>query len=105
MQVDIEALPDERLSPQVEAAAYYIVSEAITNVTKYADASGVTVGIRRRNGTVTVTVADDGAGGADESRGSGLRGLTARVEALNGRLTVDSPPGAGTRIEAEIPLD
>jgi signal transduction histidine kinase len=105
VQVDIEALPDERLSPQVEAAAYYIVSEAITNVTKYADASGVTVAIRRRNGTVTVTVADDGAGGADESRGSGLRGLTARVEALNGRLTVDSPPGAGTRIEAEIPLD
>jgi signal transduction histidine kinase len=105
VQVDIEALPDERLSPQVEAAAYYIVSEAITNVTKYADASGVTVAIRRRNGTVTVTVADDGAGGADESRGSGLRGLTARVEALNGRLTVDSPPGAGTRIEADIPLD
>ena len=103
--VDIEALPDSRLSPQVEAAAYYIVSEAITNVTKYADASGVTVAIRRRNRTVTVTVADDGAGGADESRGSGLRGLTARVEALNGRLTVDSPPGEGTRIEAEIPLD
>jgi len=104
VQVDIEALPDERLSPQVEAAAYYIVSEAITNVTKYADASSVTVAIRRRNGTATVTVADDGAGGADPSRGSGLRGLTARVEALNGRLTVDSPPGAGTRIEAEIPL-
>ena len=104
VQVDIEALPDERLSPQVEAAAYYIVSEAITNVTKYADASSATVAIRRRNGTATVTVADDGAGGADPSRGSGLRGLTARVEALNGRLTVDSPPGAGTRIEAEIPL-
>ena len=105
VQVDIEALPDERLSPQVEAAAYYIVSEAITNVTKYADASSATVAIRQRDGTVTVTVADDGAGGADESRGSGLRGLTARVEALNGRLTVDSPPGEGTRIEAEIPLD
>ena len=104
VRVDIEALPDERLSPQVEAAAYYIVSEAITNVTKYADASSATVAIRRRNGTATVTVADDGAGGADPSRGSGLRGLTARVEALNGRLTVDSPPGAGTRIEAEIPL-
>ena len=104
VRVDIEALPDERLSPQVEAAAYYIVSEAITNVTKYADASSATVAIRRRNGTATVTVADDGAGGADPSRGSGLRGLTARVEALNGRLTVDSPSGAGTRIEAEIPL-
>ena len=104
VQVDIEALPDERLSPQVEAAAYYIVSEAITNVTKYADASSATVAIRQRDGTVTVTVADDGAGGADPSHGSGLRGLTARVEALNGRLTVESPPGAGTRIEAEIPL-
>ena len=104
VHVEVEALPDERLSPPVEAAAYYIVAEAITNVTKYARASSATVAIRRQDGAVTVTVADDGAGGADPARGSGLRGLTARVEALNGRLTVDSPPGRGTRIEAEIPL-
>jgi signal transduction histidine kinase len=104
VNVHIEALPEERLSPAVEAAAYYLVAEAITNVTKYAGASSATVAIRRRDGAATVTVADDGAGGADPARGSGLRGLAARVEALDGRLTVDSPPGGGTRIEAEIPL-
>src|SRR5690606_37879518 len=102
--VVIEALPEERLSPAVEAAAYYIVSEAVTNVAKYARASHATVAIRREDDATRVTVADDGAGGADPMHGSGLRGLAARVEALNGRLTVDSPPGQGTRIEAEIPL-
>jgi signal transduction histidine kinase len=104
LPVEVEAVPDERLSPPVEAAAYYIVAEALTNVTKYAGASAATVAIRRIDGSATVVVADDGAGGADPARGSGLRGLTARVEALNGRLTVVSPPGRGTRIEAEIPL-
>jgi signal transduction histidine kinase len=104
VDVVVEALPDERLSPPVEAAVYYIVSEAVTNVAKYAQASHATVAIRRHDGAATVTVADDGAGGADPLRGSGLRGLAARVEALDGRLTVDSPPGRGTRIEAEIPL-
>jgi signal transduction histidine kinase len=105
LPVEVEALPEERLSPPVEAAAYYIVAEALTNVTKYARASAATIAIRRTGESTTVVVADDGAGGADPARGSGLRGLTARVEALNGRLTVDSPPGRGTRIEAEIPLD
>lgn len=104
VEVDVAELPDERLGPSVEAAAYYIVAEAIANVTKYAGASRATVAIRRRNGAATVVVSDDGVGGADPARGSGLRGLMARVEALNGRLTVHSPPGAGTRIEAEIPL-
>jgi signal transduction histidine kinase len=101
--VDIEEVPDERLTAPVEAAAYYVVVEAITNVAKYAQASSATVSIRQSNGSATVIVSDDGVGGADPSRGSGLRGLAARVEALNGRLEVDSPPERGTRIRAEIP--
>jgi signal transduction histidine kinase len=79
------------------------VAEAITNVAKYAQASHASVAIRRTNGVATVTVRDDGVGGADPRRGSGLRGLAARVEALNGRLDVHSPPQQGTRIKAEIP--
>jgi signal transduction histidine kinase len=102
--VEITELPDERLAPAVEAAAYYVVAEALTNVAKYAHASHATVSIQRSNGSATVTVSDDGVGGADPARGSGLQGLAARVEALNGRLDVDSPPERGTRIRAKIPL-
>jgi signal transduction histidine kinase len=100
--VEITELPEERLAGPVEAAAYYVVAEAITNVAKYAQASIVTVSIRRANGQATVVVADDGVGGADPSRGTGLRGLADRLEALEGRLEVDSSAG-GTRISAEIP--
>jgi PAS domain S-box-containing protein len=101
--VDIGALPEERLSPAVEAAAYYIISEAVTNVAKYARASHVSVLVRDDGACTLVEVADDGVGGADPAKGSGLRGIADRVEALQGRLSVTSPPGAGTRIEAEIP--
>jgi signal transduction histidine kinase len=101
--VDITELPDERLPAHVEAAAYYVVAEAIANVGKYANASRATVSISRSNGSATVSVTDDGVGGADPAGGSGLRGLAARVEALNGRLDVDSAPGRGTSIRAEIP--
>jgi signal transduction histidine kinase len=93
------------LPPQVEAAAYYVVSEALANVTKYAQASAVEVKVQRRNGFAVVEVADDGVGGADPLRGSGLRGLADRVASLSGKLQVDSPPGAGTRVRAEIPLE
>jgi len=103
--IDVTTISDERLPPSVEAAAYYVVAESITNVAKYAHASGATVSIARANGAATVTVTDDGVGGADPAVGSGLRGLAARVEALNGRLDIHSPPGGGTRITAEIPLD
>jgi signal transduction histidine kinase len=102
--VEIAEMPEERLAAPVEAAAYYVVAESVANVAKYANASHATVSISRSNGRATVTVADDGVGGADPSRGSGLSGLAARVEALNGRLGIDSPPGRGTRVEAEIPL-
>jgi len=102
LPIDLE-LEDERLPEPVEAAAYYVVSEALANVTKYAEASSVAVSIARVNGRALVEIADDGIGGADPTRGSGLRGLVDRVEALDGRLFVDSSPGAGTRIRAEIP--
>jgi PAS domain S-box-containing protein len=95
--------PDERLPPPVEAAAYYVVSEALTNVAKYAQASSVGVRVTRMNGQAVVEVADDGIGGADPVNGSGLRGLADRVEALDGRLHVESSPGRGTVIRAEIP--
>jgi PAS domain S-box-containing protein len=102
LPIDLE-LEDERLPEPVEAAAYYVVSEALANVVKYAEASSVAVSIARVNGRALVEIADDGVGGADPTRGSGLRGLVDRVEALDGRLLVDSSPGAGTRIRAEIP--
>jgi signal transduction histidine kinase len=101
--IEIADMPDRRLTAPVEAAAYYVVAEAIANVGKYARASSATVSISRSNGAATVSVSDDGVGGADPARGSGLRGLAARVEALNGHLDVDSAPGRGTRISAEIP--
>jgi signal transduction histidine kinase len=104
LPVDVTGVPEERLAPSVEAAAYYVVAEAITNVAKYAHATAATVTIARANGAATVTVSDDGVGGADPAAGSGLRGLAARVEALNGHLDIDSPPAGGTRIRAEIPL-
>jgi PAS domain S-box-containing protein len=95
--------PEERLPPPVEAAAYYVVSEALTNVAKYAQASSVGVRVTRLNGRAIVEVADDGVGGADPESGSGLRGLADRVEALDGRLHVESSPGHGTVVRAEIP--
>ena len=101
--VEITELPDERLAGPVEAAAYYVVAEAMTNVAKYAHASHATVSVRRSNGRATVTVADDGVGGADPALGTGLRGLADRLEALDGHLDVESSAASGTRISAEIP--
>jgi signal transduction histidine kinase len=87
----------------VEAAIYFVVAEGLTNVAKYAHASSATVAVRRDASGVSVEIADDGVGGADVAAGSGLRGLTDRVDALDGRLSVESPPGGGTRLRAEIP--
>jgi signal transduction histidine kinase len=101
--VEITEMPDERLSGPVEAAAYYVVAESMTNVAKYAQATHAVVSVSRTNGQATVIVADDGIGGADPTRGTGLRGLADRLEALEGRLEVQSSPGTGTRIRAEIP--
>jgi len=93
----------ERLPEPVEVAAYFVVSEALANVAKYAQATGASVAVHRTNGRVSVDVSDDGVGGADAARGSGLRGLSDRVAALDGTVTVESPPGGGTRLHAEIP--
>jgi signal transduction histidine kinase len=102
--VDILELPEERLPSPVETAVYFVVAEALTNVAKYARADTATVSIAAGEGLVTVEVADDGVGGADVAGGSGLRGLSDRVAALDGRLELRSPAGAGTRLRAEIPL-
>ena len=95
--------PGPRLPEPVAFAAYFVASEALANVAKYAHASAATVSLRRTATGVVVEITDDGVGGADPARGSGLRGLADRVEALDGRLTVSSPPGAGTVIAAEMP--
>ena len=104
LPVELSTELEERLPGPIEAAAYYVVAEALTNVAKYAEASAVQVRAERLNGRVVVEVADDGVGGADPTRGSGLRGLADRVEALDGSLEVMSAAGAGTRVTAVIPL-
>jgi signal transduction histidine kinase len=101
--VEVRVELEDRLPEAVEAASYYLVAEALTNVAKYASASSVSVSVDRRNGRALVEVADDGVGGADPARGSGLRGLADRLEALGGELEVESPRGGGTRLRAEIP--
>jgi signal transduction histidine kinase len=101
--IELSVPIEERLPEPVEAAAYYVVAEALTNVAKYASASSVSVRVGSRNGRAVVEVSDDGVGGADPVRGSGLRGLADRVEALGGMLAVESPAGEGTRLRAEIP--
>jgi PAS domain S-box-containing protein len=95
---------DVWLDPQIAAAAYYIVSEALTNVAKYAGATRVAVRVRETGDQLVVGVEDDGKGGADPFGGTGLPGLGDRVAALDGTFSVDSPPGAGTRVRAELPL-
>jgi PAS domain S-box-containing protein len=101
--VEIEAGVDG-LPEAIEAAAYYVVAEALANVVKYARASAVTVRIVHGEDSLAVEVVDDGVGGADPAAGTGLRGLADRVEALDGSLAVESEPGAGTLVRAELPL-
>jgi PAS domain S-box-containing protein len=104
LPVEIDGTCNE-LPPAVEAAVYYVVSEALANVTKYAQASAVKVTVEQLNGSALVEVADDGVGGANPLLGSGLRGLADRLASLSGKLSIHSPPGAGTRVRAEIPLE
>jgi signal transduction histidine kinase len=101
--VELAPLPEERLPGSVEAAIYYLVAEAVTNVAKYAQATCASIAVERANGFATVVVRDDGIGGAAPVPGSGLVGLADRVEALGGRLHIESPPGEGTQLTAEIP--
>ena len=103
--VTLETDGESRLPAPVEVAAYFVVTEALANVAKYAQATEATVAVRRADGRLTVDVTDDGIGGADASQGSGLRGLGDRVAALDGTLSLESPPGRGTHLRVEIPCD
>jgi signal transduction histidine kinase len=103
VSVECEVEVHERLSAPIEAAAYFVVAEALTNIVKYSRATSARVVVRRRADVVTVLVDDDGAGGARIGAGSGLRGLQDRLSALDGSLSVDSPEGGGTRLRARIP--
>jgi signal transduction histidine kinase len=102
LRVRIDAGP-ERYQPEVEATAYYVACEALTNAAKHAHATSVDVAVLPRSGTLLVEVRDDGVGGADLAAGSGLRGLVDRVDSVGGQLDVVSPPGGGTTVRVELP--
>jgi signal transduction histidine kinase len=99
------SVPDAQLPDEIATTAYFVCSEALANVVKYADASRVVISASMGNGRVRIVVHDDGVGGADPAGGTGLQGLADRLEALGGSLQLDSPPGRGTRLTAELPLD
>ena len=103
LPVAVGELPSERLPEQIELAAYFVVSEALTNVAKYASASEASVTVTKENGRLRIEVSDDGVGGADLALGTGLRGLTDRLAAIEGWLDIDSRPGHGTTVRATIP--
>jgi PAS domain S-box-containing protein len=102
--VEVVDVPRERLPEAVEATAYFTIAEALTNVAKYAEAALASVRVTRANGRLVVEVTDDGVGGAAAAKGSGLAGLSDRLGALDGTLSVTSPPGEGTTVRAVIPL-
>jgi signal transduction histidine kinase len=97
-------LPNPRLATSVEAAAYFTVCEALTNVAKHAHATHAWVNVEPLGGHLAVEVGDDGAGGADRRAGTGLQGLRDRIAAVNGTLIIDSQPGAGTVLRARLPI-
>jgi signal transduction histidine kinase len=102
--IDVDVRLDERLPAPVEAAAYYIASEALTNVEKHAHANVVELIAAHDNGVLTLEVRDDGVGGVDATRGSGILGLTDRVEALGGAISIASPPRGGTMLSVRLPI-
>jgi signal transduction histidine kinase len=102
--VELELELPGRLVAEAERTAYFVCSEGLANVAKYAEASHARVTVGTLGARLRVEVSDDGCGGADPGRGTGLRGLADRVEALGGVLAIDSPAGAGTRLVAELPL-
>ncbi|MBE2317920.1 GAF domain-containing sensor histidine kinase [Solirubrobacter sp. CPCC 204708] len=106
LPVALEGVPEGRLAEPLEAAAYFVVAESLTNAVKHADATELRVRMATEAGELRVEISDDGRGGADPEAGggTGLRGLADRVEALGGRLTLESTPGAGTTVRAALPL-
>jgi signal transduction histidine kinase len=103
--VQLSAAIPNRLPSTVEAVVYYVAAEGLTNIATYAHATAATVRLDATNKNVVLRVGDNGAGGADPNRGSGLRGLADRVEALGGRLELHSPPGQGALLTASIPCE
>jgi signal transduction histidine kinase len=103
--VDLDIVTDVRVAEPIEVAAYYVASEALANAAKHSQASRIDVSLQQRDYSLLLSVRDDGVGGADTARGSGLVGLTDRVEALGGSIRVHSRPGTGTQITAELPLE
>ena len=103
LEVELKTDGLRRLPEHLEVAAYYVVSESLTNAAKHAQASKVSVEVGVSDDILIVEVVDDGIGGADSERGSGLRGLADRIEALDGRLRIWSAAGQGTRVRAELP--
>jgi signal transduction histidine kinase len=103
--VELRVLTEDRLAERVEVTAYYVLSEALTNAAKHSGASVVHVSVDAMDGVMRLSISDDGVGGADPARGSGLIGLKDRVEAAGGGLTVQSPSGSGTRLEVQLPLE
>ena len=103
--VDLDLAADVRLEEQIEVAAYFVASEALANAAKHSEASRIDVSLDQRDGGLVLSVRDDGVGGADAARGSGLVGLNDRVEALGGSLRVESRPGEGTQIVVQLPLE
>jgi signal transduction histidine kinase len=104
MPVVVDAVAD-RFPPPVELTAYYVLSEALTNVARHSSASHVRVSAVGEHGHLVLEVVDDGSGGAVATPGSGLRGIADRVEACGGAISVESTPGGGTRLRAELPCD
>jgi signal transduction histidine kinase len=103
--VRLKVALDRRLEEGIEVAAYYVVSEALANAAKHAGASATDVDVTARDGLLQLVINDDGVGGADPAHGSGLLGLSDRVQALGGRISIVSPAGGGTSIHVELPLD
>jgi signal transduction histidine kinase len=102
--VELDLCARRRLPEHVEVAAYYVVSEALTNAAKHAQASVVHVELDVQDATMRLAIRDDGGGGADPAQGSGLIGLSDRIQALGGTFQVTSPPGGGTALLAEVPV-
>jgi signal transduction histidine kinase len=103
LPVEVRGVPPERLPEHIELTAYFVISEALTNITKYAAASQAWVSVTHQNGRLVLEVGDDGVGGADVGRGTGLRGLADRLDAIEGRLYIESEPGRGTTVRATMP--
>ena len=103
--VDLEIATDVRLAEPIEVAAYFVASEALANAAKHSRASRIDVSLEQRDGSLVLSIGDDGVGGADAGRGSGLMGLSDRIEALGGSIHVESRSGEGTQITAELPVE